>query len=168
MAFGRLERPQGSQPMSEINMTPLIDVMLVLLVIFMLTAPLMTSRLQLDLPKADAPPSPKPPPATLQIALSADGKTYLADVEVKPDALAQQATLQGKQKPDTEVQLRADRTKPAQTTRPRHLLPPPQPQSSPGLEARLHPQVWVASDSTMSAVLFALPATWPTRTMGSC
>jgi biopolymer transport protein TolR len=112
MAFGRLERPQGSQPMSEINMTPLIDVMLVLLVIFMLTAPLMTSRLQLDLPKADAPPSPKPPPATLQIALSADGKTYLADVEVKPDALAQQATLQGKQKPDTEVQLRADRTVP--------------------------------------------------------
>ena len=112
MAFGRLERPQGSQPMSEINMTPLIDVMLVLLVIFMLTAPLMTSRLQLDLPKADAPPSPKPPPATLQIALSADGKTYLADVEVKPDVLAQQATLQGKQKPDTEVQLRADRTVP--------------------------------------------------------
>ena len=56
MAFGRLERPQGTQPMSEINMTPLIDVMLVLLVIFMLTAPLMTSSLKLDLPKADAPP----------------------------------------------------------------------------------------------------------------
>lgn len=112
MAFGRLERPQGSQPMSEINMTPLIDVMLVLLVIFMLTAPLMTSQLKLDLPKADAPASTKPVPDTLAIALSADGKTYVADAEVTAEALAQQAAQQGKQKPDTEVQLRADRAVP--------------------------------------------------------
>ena len=54
MAFGRLERNPGAQPMSDINMTPLIDVMLVLLVIFMITAPLMTSSLKLDLPKTDA------------------------------------------------------------------------------------------------------------------
>ena len=54
MAFGRLERTPGVQPMSDINMTPLIDVMLVLLVIFMITAPLMTSSLKLDLPKTDA------------------------------------------------------------------------------------------------------------------
>ena len=45
MAFGRLERNPASQPMSEINMTPLIDVMLVLLVIFIITAPLMTSKI---------------------------------------------------------------------------------------------------------------------------
>ena len=54
MAFGRLERNIGPQSMSEINMTPLIDVMLVLLVIFMITAPLMSSSLKLDLPKSDA------------------------------------------------------------------------------------------------------------------
>ncbi|RZI94555.1 MAG: biopolymer transporter ExbD, partial [Rubrivivax sp.] len=48
MAFGRLEKPEGSRPMSDINMTPLIDVMLVLLVIFMITAPLMTASLRLD------------------------------------------------------------------------------------------------------------------------
>ena len=54
MAFGRLERTRQSAPMSDINMTPLIDVMLVLLVIFMITAPLMTSSLKLDLPKTDA------------------------------------------------------------------------------------------------------------------
>ena len=50
MAYGRLELNLGPQPMSDINMTPLIDVMLVLLVIFMITAPLMSSSLKLDLP----------------------------------------------------------------------------------------------------------------------
>jgi len=109
MAFGRLERPQGSQPMSEINMTPLIDVMLVLLVIFMLTAPLMTSRLKLDLPKADAPPAPNNQPAVMAIALSADGRVHLDDQDTSLEALAVQAAAQARQKPDTEVQLRADR-----------------------------------------------------------
>ena len=53
MAFGRLERRSGPAPMSDINMTPLIDVMLVLLVIFMITAPLMTSSLKLELPRTE-------------------------------------------------------------------------------------------------------------------
>lgn len=109
MAFGRLERPQGSQPMSDINMTPLIDVMLVLLVIFMLTAPLMTSRLKLDLPKADAPPATDKQPAVLAIALTADGRVHLNDQDASLDMLAAQATAQAREKPDTEVQLRADR-----------------------------------------------------------
>jgi biopolymer transport protein TolR len=57
MAFGRLERTTGPQPMSDINMTPLIDVMLVLLVIFIITAPLLTHAVKMDLPKAaSAPP----------------------------------------------------------------------------------------------------------------
>ena len=54
MAFGRLERSSAPPPMSDINMTPLIDVMLVLLVIFMITAPLMSASLKLDLPKTEA------------------------------------------------------------------------------------------------------------------
>ncbi|AWI52347.1 biopolymer transporter ExbD [Aquabacterium olei] len=111
MAFGRLERPQGSQPMSEINMTPLIDVMLVLLVIFMLTAPLMTSRLKLDLPKAPA-PSAEPAPATFTVALTADGLLHLDDTVVTVDVLRAQAKAQAEQKPDTEVQLRADKVVP--------------------------------------------------------
>ena len=51
MAFGRLERTKGSEPMSDINVTPLVDVMLVLVVIFILTAPLMVSAVRLDLPR---------------------------------------------------------------------------------------------------------------------
>jgi biopolymer transport protein TolR len=50
MAFGRLERPRAATPMSEINMTPLIDVMLVLLVIFIVTAPLLGTSVKLKLP----------------------------------------------------------------------------------------------------------------------
>ena len=64
MAFGRLTRPQGQRPFSDINMTPLIDVMLVLLIIFMVTAPLLTARLPLDLPKANAPLAATPPATT--------------------------------------------------------------------------------------------------------
>jgi cation diffusion facilitator family transporter len=70
MAFGRLERSAGPQPMSDINMTPLIDVMLVLLVIFIITAPLMTSSLKLDLPKTDG-ATPTGAPAFIVLAITA-------------------------------------------------------------------------------------------------
>ncbi len=53
MAFGRLSSRPSDAPMSEINVTPLVDVMLVLLVIFILTAPLMTSAIRLDLPQSE-------------------------------------------------------------------------------------------------------------------
>ena len=112
MAFGRLEQTQGSEPMSEINMTPLIDVMLVLLIIFMITAPMMTSRLKLDLPRADAKAAAPLPPAVLSIALTADGRTHLDEQAITAEALAVQVEAQARQKPDTEVQLRADRVVP--------------------------------------------------------
>jgi hypothetical protein len=76
MAFGRLERNPGSQPMSEINMTPLIDVMLVLLVIFIVTAPLLASSLKLDLPRAEA-AGASDAPAFISLALDADGRLFL-------------------------------------------------------------------------------------------
>jgi biopolymer transport protein ExbD/biopolymer transport protein TolR len=94
--------------MSEINMTPLIDVMLVLLVIFMLTAPLMTSKLKLDLPKADTPPAAESQAPVLALSLTADGRLHLDEAEISRDALAAQAEAKAKARPDTEVQLRAD------------------------------------------------------------
>ena len=111
MAFGRLERNPGSQPMSEINMTPLIDVMLVLLVIFIITAPLMTSSLKLDLPKSEAAGS-SDAPAFVALAIDGDGKLFLGDQPLDP---AQARTLiaarvrdAARRDPATEVQLRAD------------------------------------------------------------
>ena len=81
MAFGRLERSTGPAPMSEINMTPLIDVMLVLLVIFIITAPLMTASLKLDLPKTDA-AQPSDAPQFIAVAINQQGQLYLGDEAV--------------------------------------------------------------------------------------
>ena len=107
MAFGRLERTSGPQPMSDINMTPLIDVMLVLLVIFMITAPLMTSSLKLDLPKSDA-AQPSDTPTFIAVSIDASGRLFLADAEIDTTALAQQVAQLAQANPQTEVQLRAD------------------------------------------------------------
>jgi biopolymer transport protein ExbD/biopolymer transport protein TolR len=98
--------------MAEINMTPLIDVMLVLLVIFMITAPLMTARLPLDLPKADAPATPEPVTAPLALALAADGQTYLGETRVLAEAFEAALMDAGRQNPGREVHLRADRNVP--------------------------------------------------------
>src|SRR6218665_2258476 len=111
MAFGRLERSTGPQPMSDINMTPLIDVMLVLLVIFMITAPLMTSSLKLDLPKSDA-GTPSETPAFVTVAIDEQGRTFLDEQPLARDALAGQLAAAAKGNPRLEVQLRADRRVP--------------------------------------------------------
>src|SRR4051812_36001980 len=111
MAFGRLERTTGPQPMSDINMTPLIDVMLVLLVIFMITAPLMTSSLKLDLPKTDA-AQPADTPSYVSVAIDPQGKLYVGDEVVDAATFAARMADSAKKNPQTEVQLRADKTVP--------------------------------------------------------
>ena len=97
--------------MSDINMTPLIDVMLVLLVIFIITAPLMTSSLKLDLPKVDA-ATPTTAPAFIALAINADGKLYLGEEALTREVLAQRVGLAAKANPQLEVQLRADQKVP--------------------------------------------------------
>jgi biopolymer transport protein TolR len=108
MAFGRLERSAGPQPMGEINMTPLIDVMLVLLVIFMITAPLMTSSLKLDLPASDA-ASPGETPRFIAVAVTPAGELYLGDDRLAPDAFDARVAEAARAAPELEVQLRADK-----------------------------------------------------------
>jgi biopolymer transport protein TolR len=108
MAFGRLERTDAARPMSDINMTPLIDVMLVLLVIFMIAAPLMTASLRLDLPKSEA-ATPSDAPSFVAVAITPDGKLHLGEDELAPEAFQQRINELGRANPQMEVQLRADR-----------------------------------------------------------
>ena len=111
MAFGRLPRPPGAQPMSDINMTPLIDVMLVLLVIFMITAPLMASSLKLDLPKTDA-GQPTETPQFISVALDRQGRLYFGDDVVDAATFNERVAEAARKNPQTEVQLRADQQVP--------------------------------------------------------
>ena len=108
MAFGRLERTTGPQPMGEINMTPLIDVMLVLLVIFMITAPLMSSSLKLELPRSDA-AAPSDTPKFLAVAITPEGELYLGDEKLEPAAFSARVAAAARESPEIEVQLRADK-----------------------------------------------------------
>jgi biopolymer transport protein ExbD len=107
MAFGNLQ-PGDEQPMAEINTTPLVDVMLVLLIIFMVTAPLFTHAVRIDLPQAQSQPSAEKP-ETIALSIDAAGTIHWNDeaiaAAVLPDRLLQAAA----RTPQPELHLRADR-----------------------------------------------------------
>jgi biopolymer transport protein TolR len=111
MSFGRLERTKGSEPMSEINVTPLVDVMLVLLVIFIITAPLLASSIKLDLPKTDA-AKPQEAPKFVSVVIDKAAQIYLGDQLIELPQLAERLKQTAEQSKDTEVQLRSDETVP--------------------------------------------------------
>jgi biopolymer transport protein TolR len=111
MAFGRLDRSPSAQPMSDINMTPLIDVMLVLVVIFIITAPLLASSIKLDLPKTDAAKAGDAP-KSVTVVVDAAGQAYVKDLPLTLDELAHQLTQSARVNPQTEVLLRADKAVP--------------------------------------------------------
>jgi biopolymer transport protein TolR len=111
MSFGRLERSKSAQPMSEINVTPLVDVMMVLLVIFIITAPLLASSIKLDLPKTDA-AKPSDVPKFVTVVVDKSAQVFLNDKLIELPALAQSLQQSAKANPDTEVQLRADEAVP--------------------------------------------------------
>jgi biopolymer transport protein ExbD len=96
-------------PMSEINVTPLVDVMLVLLIIFMITAPLMSHRITVPLPNAN----PKTPDSgyvePMDVALKQDGTMYLNDAEVTEAELKAQFAVAASKTPQPEIHLRADK-----------------------------------------------------------
>jgi biopolymer transport protein ExbD len=117
MSFGGFERGTApSQPMAEINVTPLVDVMLVLLVIFIITAPLLAAAIRIDLPNEKAQTVSTETPA-VRVAIDADGTLYWEGQRIAPDDLAPRLQEAAKRQPRPDVHLRADKqTRYAQIT----------------------------------------------------
>ena len=105
---------QRRRPMAEINVVPYIDVMLVLLVIFMVTAPLLTPGVQVELPSAEAEPLQQNEPLPVEVTVDAQGRYYL-NVGADPgqplaaEALRAQVRKVLRRRPDTPVYVRGDR-----------------------------------------------------------
>src|SRR5579864_1479295 len=97
------------KPMSEINVTPMVDVMLVLLVIFMVAAPLLTVGVPVDLPQTKAPAitEQKEP---LVISVNASGKLFLQNSELQDDELVSRLQAITKNNPEADIYVRGDRT----------------------------------------------------------
>jgi biopolymer transport protein ExbD len=111
MAFASFDRKTSSQPMAEINMVPLIDVVLVLLVIFIVTAPLLTNVVKLDLPKATSAADIQKP-EKVEFAIDANGGLFWKGERItREDAIARFAA-EGAKRPQPEVYLRADQNVP--------------------------------------------------------
>lgn len=103
-------RSRAYTPMSEINVTPFVDVMLVLLVVFMVTAPLLTAGVPVDLPKAEAKAVHDEDNKPLEITLTNDGKIYIGETEVKRDRLINLLTAMTDSDPDRRIFLRGDQS----------------------------------------------------------
>ncbi|MGB4812743.1 MAG: biopolymer transporter ExbD [Methylophilaceae bacterium] len=95
-------------PMSEINTTPLVDVMLVLLVIFIITAPLLTHAVKIDLPQASSQPLPEKP-EVISVSIDAAGKMYWNDALLVQDELKVKLQEIADKKPQPELNIRADK-----------------------------------------------------------
>jgi biopolymer transport protein ExbD len=107
MAFASFDTRRGSAPMTDINMVPLIDVMLVLLVIFIVTAPLLTHAVKLDLPKASAPVN-QLKPDKIEFAIDAQGQRFYNGAAVTRAQAADRFATAGQVQPLPELHLRAD------------------------------------------------------------
>jgi len=95
-------------PLSEINMIPLIDVMLVLLVIFIITAPLLTHAVKIDLPQASSQPMPEKP-EVISLAIDGAGRMYWNDSPLVEGELGLRLGRIAQQEPQPELHIRADR-----------------------------------------------------------
>ncbi|MGO4763864.1 ExbD/TolR family protein [Cupriavidus sp. 2KB_3] len=107
MAFGTLDG-DDDEVMSEINMTPLVDVMLVLLIIFIITIPVINHAVKIDLPRATNQPNDTKP-QNINVSIDAQGKVFWNQQEVDPAALDQRIAEAAQQQPQPELHLRADR-----------------------------------------------------------
>ena len=108
MGIGTFSNGGQQMPTAEINMVPLIDVMLVLLIIFMITAPLMTHSVKVDLPRASSTPTPEKP-MTLQVSITADNQVFIGSEPVDRDILESRFRDAVAQDANVELHLKADR-----------------------------------------------------------
>ena len=115
MAFASMESGDDNEALAEINMVPLIDVMLVLLIIFMVTAPLLTHAVRIDLPKAASTASATPS-APIELALDQQGQVFwngeAIDAGLLETRLAEAGALAGSGASEPELRLSADRLTP--------------------------------------------------------
>lgn len=116
--FARLEArapltaSESAKPMADINVTPLVDVMLVLVVIFILAAPLMVGSVHIELPRADSAAPQAPGPQQASVSIDANGRVSVGDEVVEMAQLAQRLARRAQADALTEVLLRADRRVP--------------------------------------------------------
>jgi len=109
MAFASFDRKSTAAPMADINMVPLIDVMLVLLVIFIVTAPLLTHAVKLELPRASSQAN-QLKPDKIEFAIDAAGTRFWNGEPVSRAQAAERFAAEGKRAPQPEVHLRADQS----------------------------------------------------------
>lgn len=108
MAFGGFNQNQQAAPMSDINVTPMVDVMLVLLVIFIITAPLFTHAIKLDLPAAQSEAAPEKP-ETISLSINGAGQIFWGNDAVTRADLEARLAQAALKKPQPELHLRADK-----------------------------------------------------------
>jgi biopolymer transport protein ExbD len=109
MAFGGFNDNKQQTPMADINVTPMVDVMLVLLVIFIITAPLFTHAIKLDLPTAQSAIAPQQP-ETISLSIDGDGKIFWNNDAIDQKELDAKLAEAAKKQPQPELQLRADKS----------------------------------------------------------
>jgi biopolymer transport protein TolR len=107
-AGGRGGRRNRYRPLAEINVTPMVDVMLVLLIIFMVTAPLMTSGVSVDLPKTNAQPL-NSDSAPLTVSIKADGSIFLQEEPIDISAIVEKLQALAKDNPERRIFVRGDK-----------------------------------------------------------
>ncbi|MGB9991606.1 ExbD/TolR family protein [Massilia sp. SM-13] len=108
MAFGAFNHHRQKEAMADINVTPMVDVMLVLLVIFIISAPMFTNAVRLDLPKAQAAAAPQQQDS-IAIAIDAAGTIYWNNSPLQAGELDERLAAAAQREPQPELQLRADR-----------------------------------------------------------
>jgi len=96
-------------PMADINVTPLVDVMLVLLIIFMITAPVLAHKVEIDLPQPTTNPSEEKPPTPISLVIKASGELYWNDEPMISAALEPQLRIEALKEPQPQLEVDAER-----------------------------------------------------------